>query len=446
MPPTVPPPPPPASLPVLADVDVAVIGGGPGGLGAALFAARAGARVALVERYGQPGGMAVHGEVQPFMASHVHGQALDRPVYGEWVERMAHYTRRPPAMAESGPGRSPGAAATIDKTAAALAAEDLLLDAGVDLLYHHTLTGAVRDGRRVDYAVVHSKSGPGAVRARCFVDATGDGDLAALAGNACEFGDADGLAQPMTLCFKLEGVRPPGDEVWEQWKSPFRARVDRLFREALDRGELDIPRRGILMFETDDPTVIHFNTTRILRRSGVDGRDLAAAEIEGRRQMRALVDWLRTRVDEFKDARFRSMAAQIGVRESRRVLGRAYATRAWFDEARKTPDAIARIHYGIDIHNPAGSGTEQVALAPDDWYEIPYGCVVARDLDNVTVGCRAISVDHALHSSARVMPPVISLGQAAGWAAAHAALRGVAPHALDGIDVRKGLAAMGAFL
>ena len=426
-------------LPVIREVDVLICGGGPGGLGGAVFAARAGAKVALIERYGAPGGMAFYGEVHPFMPSHADGLPLDRPVYGEWIERMLSYL--PPSLARACTGKADGFERMIDKDAASLAAEDLLLQAGVELLYHHAAVDVIRDGRRIAAVVAEAKGGPVALAAKTFVDATGDGDIAAFAGNEFEYGGPAGDAQPMTLCFKLSGIDFSGTD-----SASVRRELDRAYQAAKRDGRIDCPREDVLMFGTRNPGVIHFNTTRIVKRNGVDGRDLAAAEREGRRQLRALLALFRSASPAFREARLHSMAGHVGVRETRRILGRAYATRRWFEEARKEPDAVLRCSYPIDIHNPGGAGTELVRLNPGDWYEIPYGCVVARDLDNLAVGCRAVSVDHALHSSLRVMPPVVSLGQAAGLAAAWGALRGCPLGGLDGREVREGLAAMGAFL
>jgi len=136
----------------------------------------------------------------------------------------------------------------------------------------------------------------------------------------------------------------------------------------------------------------------------------------------------------------------IGVRESRRVRGHAYLARADYERCAKYPDGIARVRYPIDIHSPSGSGTEIVHLPPDEWYEIPYGCIVPLKIDNLLVGGRPISVDHAVHSSMRVMPPACTVGQAAGVAAALAAAQGVPPASLAGVDVKAALVAQGVAL
>lgn len=433
-------------IPVAHEVDVAVLGGGPGGLGAAVMAARSGAKVLLVERYGLPGGMASFGEVHPFMVNHAGDVCMDKPVYTEWIGRMHGYlSASHPARTLRSPDVGAHEDRLIPKEAAALAAEDLCLEAGVQLLYHHTVADAVREGDRIGAAVLHGKGGYSAIRARQFVDCTGDADLAALAGCAFEEGGPSGHCQPMTLCFKLEKVKKVDRGNWAGGEG-MRTRLNAVYREAKERGELDHPREDVLTFSWLSDDVVHFNSTRVIHLRGSHGDELSRAEIAARKQMRELLALFRERVEEFRDCEIRSMGHHIGVRETRRVKGLAWLTRADYVARSKFPDAIARVNYPIDIHNPDGSGTELVHMPRDQWYEIPYGCVVARDVRNLTVGGRPISVDHAIHSSMRVMPPAVSVGQAAGLAAAMAALRGVSPHELDGVEVREALRKQGAWL
>jgi hypothetical protein len=431
-------------IPLVAEADVVVLGAGPGGLGAAVMAARAGAETLLVERAAGPGGMAWIAEVQPFMSSHVEGRSLDAPVYLEWARRMRDYL--PPKFAQERPfdGENRDSCRQMHKDLALLAAEDLLVDAGCGQLYHHTLFDvlgprgdAVRAGR-IEAAVVHAKDGLCAVRGRIFIDATGDADLAFLAGCECESGGPGGHSQPMTLCFKLEGV----DEARRASREEINALYDRARRE----GRLDVPRENVLLFPCLAEGVVHFNTTRILHKSGTDGRDLSAAEIEGRRQVRQLLRFLREEVSGFEQAALRSIAQHVGVRESRRVVGLARLAAGDFHRAARFDDAIARCRYAIDIHNPDGEGTKIVAMPDGDFYEIPYGCIVPRDCANLLVAGRPVSASHEMHASLRIMPTACSIGQAAGMAAAMSVQAGRDPRELDGREVRRRLREAGARL
>ncbi|MFP4442890.1 MAG: FAD-dependent oxidoreductase [Spirochaetia bacterium] len=421
-------------IPVIKTADVVVFGGGPGGLGAAVTAARNGVSVVLVERYGCLGGMASFGEVHPFMPNHVDGKPLDGPVYTEWIKAMERY--QPAGNNDR----------FIHKDAAALAAEDLILGAGGELLYHHTVTDTVVTDRKIDAAVLHSKSGFCAVRGKVYIDCTGDADLAALSGCEIEQGGPSGHSQPMTLCFKLRNIdiETARRETESANIGELRKYISREYEEAKDRGELRCPREDVLFFSWFDEDILHFNTTRIIHKNGVKGQELSEAEIEGRKQVREFLDFFRNRIPGFENCRIHSMAHHIGIRETRRVRGLKYLTRTAFEKALKVPDAIARCRYPIDIHNPDGTGTEFIGMKQDDWYEIPYGCTVSKDIDNLLIGGRPISVDHALHSSMRVMPPACSVGQGAGIGAALSVRKGCLPGDVDGREVHSLLKEQGA--
>ena len=422
-------------IPVTVKAEVIVIGGGPGGLGAAVAAARNGADTVLIERYGQLGGMASFGEVFPFMMNHLDGKTLDKPIYADWVNAMRKYSPDYDGERDEEVETSRGC---YSKDEAMLAAEDLCLDAGVRLVYHHTLFDTIVNDGKIEAVVLSSKSGLTAAKAEVFIDCTGDADLAAKSGCECEYGNEDNLCQPMTLCFKLSGV--------DADRMPDRAGISALYDIAKEKGEIQCPRENVLWFVTPQKDIIHFNTTRVIKKSAVNGIELSDAEIEARRQLRQYLAFLRKDVPGFEKCRIHSIAQHIGVRESRRVVGINYIGVEAFEQAKKYPDGIAKVRYPIDIHNPSGSGTILKKIADNDWYEIPYGCIVAKDISNLLVGGRPISVDHALHSSMRVMPPACSVGQAAGAAATMAVKQNISPVKLDGIKVRETLKKMGAVL
>jgi glycine/D-amino acid oxidase-like deaminating enzyme len=438
----------PRELEVEHKAEIIVIGGGPGGIGAAVAAAREGRDVLLIEHYGFLGGMASAGEVNPFMMNHLRDtsslgdaeanwESLDKGIYTEWVERISYYT----GLKDS---------RFIDPASARLAAEDLCLEAGVKLLFHHRLAHVETENGKITGVVLHSKSGLSLATANLYIDSTGDGDLAAMAGCEVEIGgETSAAVQPMTLCFKLrlsEEDLADGSKLTQETpaisyiREPATfARIQDGYQKAKSEGRMECPRENVLVFAGTDPATAHFNSTRVVFKSAVNGKEFSEAELEGRKQLRQYFEFLRNEIPLFKHCRIHSIATQIGVRESRRIRGKAYLVREDFTNAAKSADTIARVTYPIDIHSPTGAGTEITRMKKGDWYEIPYGCIVPNKIDNLLMACRAISVDHAIHSSMRVMPPVVSIGQAAGTAASIAVERDISPSEIDGIELKRAL-------
>jgi NADPH-dependent 2,4-dienoyl-CoA reductase/sulfur reductase-like enzyme len=399
--------------------DVVVIGGGPGGVCAAVGAAKAGASVLLVERYGFLGGMATVGLVNPFMPYKVGGKRLTSAVFNELLDRLD----RAGALSEGGQ--------VFDDEGMKVVLDRMMEEHGIDLLLHSTFVGVEMEGQRIARAQTVGKSGQIDLAGAVYVDATGDGDVAAQAGASVEVGRAqDGLCQPMTLCFRIGGVagNPSVHEL--------RGELTEIYLQAKAAGEIDNPREDVLIFATLVPHIYHFNTTRVVKRDATDTLDMTAAEIEGRRQAAALFDLFRRRSPRFADAYLVKTAAQIGVRESRRVMGAYVLTVDDVLEAVKFDDGIARSRYPVDIHSPTGEGTVIQRLPPGEFYEVPYRCLVPENVDNLLIGSRCISATHEAHSSLRVMPVVAGIGEAAGVAAAWSACQGVPPSEVDGTALK----------
>ncbi len=405
--------------------DVVVAGGGPGGVSAAAAAAKRGAKVLLVERYGYLGGMATAGLINPFMSYTVKatGQNIASGIFNEILDRLA---------ARGGLAQD---RVTFDDEQMKFVLDDMLEAYGVTSLLHSTVMGAEVQAGVVQALRITGKSGELRLVGKVFIDSTGDGDLAALAGCEVALGrDEDGFCQPMTLCFRVAGVDTGGETY--HWDHPLRLEIDRIYQEAKQSGTVTNPREDVLIFATLHPDVLHFNTTRVIQKSGVDVFDLTEAERIGRKQVVEMVELLRRNVPAFKNAYLQKMAAHIGVRESRRVMGGYLLTAEEVLAGAKFPDGIARSVYPVDIHNPAGTGTVLKHLAEDAYYEIPFRCLVPRGMRNLLIGSRCISATHAAHSSLRVMPVVSGIGEAAGTAAAICAQRGIFVDELDGREVK----------
>ncbi len=407
--------------------DVIVVGGGPGGVPAAVAAARNGARVLLIERYGFLGGMATSALVHPYMKYNAGDQIIIQGLFKEFLD----------ILEENGallPDRR-----TFDVESMKWLLDRFVLDSNVDLLLHTSAIGVFHKDNQIKAVKVYHKGGVEDLSADFFIDATGDGDIAAWAGSKIEIGrDSDHAVQPMTTCFRMANV--------EIDKIPESGEINKLYDKAKANGEIENPRENVLKFKTVHPDVVHFNTTRIIGKSALDGWELTQAECEGRRQVEQMVSFLKKYISGFEQSYLSKIAAQIGIRESRRVIGEYILTGEDVIKARHFKDAIACASYDIDIHNPSGTGTVIRRLEPGTYYQIPYRCLLPLNIDNCIVASRCISATHEAHSSLRVQPIVWALGQAAGIAAAICMQRNIIPKNVDINELQKTLTDQGAFL
>lgn len=416
-------------MPVAYEAEVVVCGGGPAGVAAAVCSARNGARTLLVERYGFLGGMATAGLVNPFMTFSAGSKQIIHGLFQEVLERLE----------ELGGWGGEERGRSFDPEAMKHACEILCQEAGVDLTFHSFLCGANIRGDRIVSILLAEKSGLRRAKGKLFVDCTGDGDLAAFAGTPFEKGrPEDGLCQPMTLNFRMVGV--------DEERMPSWAEAEVIFKRAKAEGRLTNPRENLMYFLTPRKGEIHLNTTRIIGLDATDPLQLSQAEAEGRRQVREITDFLKREVPGFEQAELLYSAAQVGVRESRRIVGQYVMTKEDVLEARKFGDGIARGSYPIDIHSPQGEGTTILTLPEGESYDIPYRSLVPRGIDNLLVAGRPISTTHEAHASTRIMPICFATGQAAGTAAALCLEAGCSPAQLDPQALRQRLIAQGANL
>ena len=454
---------PPRRAQVAAETDVLVVGGGPSGLGAALGAAAAGAGVILAERYGFLGGNATAALVMPLMSFHTQhhrpekegavtlfptdhgrGNPLIAGALKILLERMVS------AGGAIEPSLKTGYTVPFDPETFKRVALELLDEAGVHFLFHAFASDAIVEHRTIRGVVFETKSGPVVIHARVVIDATGDGDVAARAGAPFEVGrESDRLVQPMTLMFRIaefnrEAFAGYVKEHPDQWRGVHG--LWDLVRKATAAGDLVLPRENVLFFATPHEQEVSVNSTRITRVLGVDVWDLSYAEWETRRQMSQIAAFLRRYVPGFEQSYVTQSGMHVGVRETRRISGEYQLNERDILEARKFPDAIARSAYPIDIHDPEGTGTVLKRLPPGEWYEIPLRCLLPQGVDGLVVAGRCISGTHEAHSSYRVMPVAMALGQAAGVCAAQAVKTGSLPRGVPPDVVRAELIRQGASL
>lgn len=427
--------------------DVIVLGGGPGGVPAAVAAARNGARVLLVERYGFLGGMATAALVLPYMKYSAGGKFIIRGLFEEFLDLMEKngaikkmYPTKEELIRLNTFTTDLEDRAHFDDEPMKRLLDRFLMESGAELLLHTQAIGVFKNGDTIQAVRVFHKGGIEDLSADVFIDSTGDGDVAAWSGAKVEIGRGapDNACQPMTASFRMARV--------DLKRIPDGKEVNRLFDEAKKRGELSNPRENVLKFYTVHDDVIHFNSTRVVGESALDGWSLTRAEVEGRRQVEELAGFLKKNIAGFENSYLMKTGSQIGIRESRRVLGKYILNKEDVIQGRKFEDGVACGSYAIDIHNPLGTGTHMVYLAEGIYYHIPYRCLLPEGPDNLIVASRCISANHEANSSLRVMPTVWAIGQAGGTAAALSIQAKVKPGLVKATELRKTLLEQKAFI
>jgi len=439
-------------IPVAAEADVVVCGGGPGGFPAAIAAARHGAKTVLIERHGFLGGLATAGLVSPILA-HTASESSTPIVEGllrEVTERM-HALGCAPTWEETCAKRN----IAFDAEALKVVLDEMCEEAGVQVFLHTHISEVIarldESQTRIEAVIVENKSGRQAVIGKVFIDATGDADIAQRAGARTTHGRAfDGRPESMGSFFQLSGIEPLSADRQKE--------LHELVRREMEDGRFHFYHPGFLGRNTYHKDHTSANMTRYAGDSDV-AADMTRAEVGVRKEIWDLVRYLRATVPEFKDAYVLQTSPQVGPRESRQVVGPYAITGDDIHAGNKFDDAIARGSWWIDIHCPLGNtypvhlcvaecpkGAEcpfwasehermrsRDALHPPqgDWYDIPYRCLLSVDVANLLASGRCISATHEGMAGARVMATCVAIGQAAGTAAAMAVAHQVDPARVD---------------
>ncbi|MFA6959406.1 MAG: FAD-dependent oxidoreductase [Opitutaceae bacterium] len=395
-------------LPVVAECDVLVVGGGPGGIGAAVSAARNGAKTILVERFGSFGGTWTAGILSAIMP-YPYVKGIFAEVVAGWQKRggwnEGHW----------GAHDGWGGGGTYDSEVAKVVLDRLVVDAGVTPLFFAQVAEVIREGSRVRGVIIESKEGRQVILAKVIIDSSGDGDVSVMAGVPSDKGrESDGGVQPMTMIFKMTGIDDEKADVAKKADPG----LTKAWQAAKASGEVTVPREDVLLARNPKPGEWNFNTTRIINKDATKLRDVTDAMIEGRRQVAEVAAFLRKNISGFENAVVSETAPHIGVRESRRIRGDYTVSTKDIVEVTPFEDCIARGNWFIDIHSPTGEGTERVYPPDGKWYEIPYRTIRAQGVDNLLVASRCIDSSHEAHAAIRITPQVMAIGEGAGAAAA----------------------------
>lgn len=382
---------------------IIICGGGPAGCAAAICAARIGAPVTLIEQYGFLGGMGTSALVQPWMSYYNDKTKVTGGIFDEIVNQLKKYN----AFKQS--EHFGNIHYCFDHEILKYVLQELCLKENIKILFHTFITGVEVEQNRIKGVYLQSKKGKEFLKGDLFADCTGDADVVHFTGFAYEKGrQEDALVQPVTLNFRIDNVNISA--------MPNREFINKKYLEAKNKGEINNPRENILWFDTPYANSIHFNTTRVNKIDGTNRDDLTKSEIQARRQMIEIFEFLKKNITGFENSFIAVSGPSIGVRETRRIVGSYVLTEDDVLNAKKFDDAVASGCYAIDIHDPQGSGTVIKKLEPDTYYNIPYRCLLPQGGKNLIVAGRPISATHEAHSSLRIQITCYATGQAAGTA------------------------------
>jgi len=413
-------------LPVYGEFDVVVVGGGPAGIAASWSAARHGAKVLLIERYGFLGGMGTAGGVTNFAGlfgvRHGEMQQVVHGVVDEIFNRLiAIEGLNDPQDGMQGRIR----VRSYDMSAYKCVADQMMVDAGVEVLFHAWAAQVSMEGSRIKALFVETKSGRQAVLAKSFIDCSGDADVAAFAGVPYAIGDGQGSGLYPSTMFRLAHVNPDAALAAIGEFQAINALMKKVQVEK--PGTYQFPREGAILRPQKNPSEWRANVTQIAQSNGqamdaTDARQLSQGELEGRQQIGEFFRFLKNEVPGFSQASITEIAPQIGIRESRRIQGVYALTGDDILNCASFKDSIGCSAWPMEMH-AQGKIEWQFPKKPSGpkarlYNDLPWRMLVPHKVSNLLVAGRCASMTHEGQSAARVSGACFVMGQAAGTAAA----------------------------
>lgn len=420
-------------LPVEGGWDVIVCGSGPAGICAAVSAARQGEKTLLLERYGALGGNLTLGNVTTVMGD-ISSGGLSKE-----IDSLLN---------------SPDSGTGIDRESAKLRLTRLVSDAGVAFRLQAPVIDVIHDEKMIRGLVVQTPEGPVCLQGKVYVDATGDGYVAAMAGAEVMYGrDGDGLVQPVSMMYTIDGINPENTLTCchEEHTTVMKNGVEylQLCKDAEREGRLPKNVSIVRLYHTNVPGERLVNATQFNGCRTLKAEDIAQAETVLQQQLVQVNEFLRREVPGFEHIRVRASADTLGIRESRRIRGLYELTAEDLIAGRRFDDAVVNgANFCIDIHNPSGGGQAEMEGCPHraQPYDIPMRALQPSGIENLVLSGRCISGSHRAHASYRVMNIAMAIGQAAGCMASEAADRRCRVSELEPQAVRQRLVRQGCTL
>jgi len=419
-----------ASVPVIAKPDLCVVGGGAAGLSAAVGASRCGLKVLLIEKYGFCGGATVAGLSGTICGLYSSGDHPEQIVFGFAGE----FHNRMHAMGGvKGPVQFGRTLLTPhDSFVWKELADCYLRSEDVDVLYHTNLISAYAENNRVTTLLVRCMEGLRAIQPKLVIDASGDAEVVHGIGAATTMGN-HGVVQSPTMVFRLGSV-----DMDVFLKLDPRA-IDAQVIEADKSGAYHLPRHHVYIFPLPNGREVLCNMTRITYPDGsipvgISSKDMTFAETEGRIQARSYAKFLKDKVAGFQQSYLVETGAQVGIRQSRSLVGKARLMNDDVIQARKVKGAVAFSAWPIEAH---GAAELKIVYLEDDTYDIPFETLVPPIGENLLVAGRCLSAEHEAMASARVTAQCLGMGYGAGAACALMLNENISSQQLTGVDVER---------